>query len=767
MAKKRYSNRFWFWCWAAFHSVIIAAFLISLLWTKRIVFDADYTNMLPSSTQSKAAQIADKAVSSGRNSTVFILVSHEDFSKAKECADTAYNLLKDETAKFKSVSLYSDFSMVSEIKDFLGGYRFNILDAQTQSELKSSPQTFAENALAEIFGGFSMASFEDIEDDPFLLDEKNLSHYMRTVSESGTSMSYRDGVLACEYGGRWYVMLRAELTEEGAQLASKKNAVPLIYEKCLPLEKDGIKLVFHGTPYHSYKSSSSAYTEISVISAVALLAVVAILLAVFRSGYPVVCSIFSILLSVGTAFCATHFVFGQISLIALVFGTSLIGSCIDYCLHYFINWKASKELETPKEIRKHLLNGLVLSLLSTELCFFLLFFAPFTLLKQMALFSFVGILSSFLTVIGLFTKIPLPPEEKREIKFLEKLTFRIPHQNAVGWLAIAVLLISSLAVIFFNRGEIGIHNDISNLYKMEGRLKDDMILANSVLGYNPTSWLVVEGDTIEDVLQTEERIMPKIPDNFICTAKFIPSKKSQSESVAAAKELIPFAGTQFEYLGFGEEEAAAFEKNLSGAQEKTLTPETELPPSVSSFLDTLWIGNVDGKYYSIVLPSIIGDESVYKEIALEFDSVYYENRVHDVSAGLDKLTAQILVMFAIAFVIIAVVMKFFYGWLDVLKILSIPISCISVIVAVFALAGLKIDFFAITGLIIVLGLGLDYVIYKLENKENVKESFAIFLSFFTTAISFGALSLSSFVPVHVLGLSIFSGLITAFICAIL
>ena len=49
--------------------------------------------------------------------------------------------------------------------------------------------------------------------------------------------------------------------------------------------------------------------------------------------------------------------------------------------------------------------------------------------------------------------------------------------------------------------------------------------------------------------------------------------------------------------------------------------------------------------------------------------------------------------------------------------------------------------------------------------EDEKE--AITLSFLTTAISFGSLALSSFVPVHVLGLSILTGLSAAFICTIL
>ena len=69
------------------------------------------------------------------------------------------------------------------------------------------------------------------------------------------------------------------------------------------------------------------------------------------------------------------------------------------------------------------------------------------------------------------------------------------------------------------------------------------------------------------------------------------------------------------------------------------------------------------------------------------------------------------------------------------------------------------------------GLGLAYVIYMSENEkrkdqsENAKlEPFAIALSFVTTAVSFGALSLSSFVPVRMMGLSILIGITTAYVC---
>ena len=55
--------------------------------------------------------------------------------------------------------------------------------------------------------------------------------------------------------------------------------------------------------------------------------------------------------------------------------------------------------------------------------------------------------------------------------------------------------------------------------------------------------------------------------------------------------------------------------------------------------------------------------------------------------------------------------------------------------------------------------------HKKENALQL-EPFAIVLSFLTTALSFGTLAMSTFMPVHLLGLSIFSGLATAFICTL-
>jgi predicted exporter len=84
---------------------------------------------------------------------------------------------------------------------------------------------------------------------------------------------------------------------------------------------------------------------------------------------------------------------------------------------------------------------------------------------------------------------------------------------------------------------------------------------------------------------------------------------------------------------------------------------------------------------------------------------------------------------------------------------------------------IPLGFFPVVGLILVFGLGLDYMFYITENETRGRPSFltiaAIFLSFATTALSFGALALSSFVPVRIFGLTVFTGLTAAWAAAML
>lgn len=773
-------NKTYLGIWIAYHAVILAAFCAMLLSNRGTVkFDADLFNMLPKPVTAEAFAAADAKLTEMTGKNVFILVSNEQFSQAKAAAETVYAALNG-SPRFKSVSLYQDTSNLGDITAFIQKYRWNLLDEETASLLNApgGAELFAQNALATAYGAFTLMPLSVLETDPFLLSEHNLQNYLSYLQKSGTALSPKDGVLASFVNGKWYILIRAVLSEKGAALASGGNAVVQIYEVCTPLEKDGTRFVFSGTPFHSYKSSSAATKEISVITSVSMLVVLAILLLVFKRPQPIFCSLLSIFVSVLTAVAATFALFGKMHVLTLVFGTSLIGSCIDYSLHYFITWKGNSDFHSGREIRAHLLKGLGLSLISTVLCYFVLLFAPFTLLKQMSVFSMTGIVSAFLTAIALYPYIPVP-ETDRDIRLLRLM--RTPswyNKKVVGRIVITSMFVVSIGMLVVFHKHFKIENNVARLYKLEGRELSDEAEAAGVLNYSPSGWFIISGETEEDVLQKEEAVAAqlrtvnkgKTNGGYICTSAFIPSIKKQRESRAAAERLLPLAPEQYESLGYDKNCASALSREFYSGNDDFIRMGKNVPDSIEKSVSAVWLGNIDGTYYSVVIPTSVTDYDAYMKIVGDSDGVFFVSKVRSVNSDLDRLSKMLLMLFSAVYILIFIVLKLFYTWKQSFKIISVPLLIVLFVAAIFSAVHIHLEFFSIVGMILVFGLGLDYVIYMIENEkrsdksDNAKlEPFAIALSFVTTAVSFGSLALSRFIPVHVIGLSIFIGLAVAYV----
>lgn len=751
-----------------FHLAVFAAFLFMVLSNKELNINADLFSMMPSSAEYSVKNEAERILTEDNADKVIILVSSEEFSKARNAAEEVYNKLKD-SSNFINLSLYADVDSVNDVMEFLHKYRYNLLDSSTVEMLSTQEgaKIFSDNALAKAYGIFTLSSMDSLEEDPFLLDDFNFQNYLSAVRQTGTSLSPKDGVLATEYNGLWYVMLNGILSKKGAALADRKNGVSEIYSVCTPLEKDEnncIRFVYSGTPFHSYKSSTKAAREISIISVFSFTTVLLLLIFVFRTPLPIIASGLSIIISCAFGFAVTYILFGYIHMLPLVFATSLIGCCIDYSLHFFINWKMA---------RKSSFKGLALSFLSTEICFACLYLAPFVLLKQIAVFSFSGILSAFLTTVCIYPIFDVPKKENRNLRIKSRLFVR-KRNFKTSMLFTAIIMLISGIVIYACRDSLKIQNNITKLYKVDGRLKEDAVISNAVLKYSPSSWFIVSGKTAEDVLQTEEEVCIQLKNihkssgyGFVATSMFVPSVARQKESFESVKNLFPFAEKQYGMLGYDSSSVEVLNASYENAVSDFITPDMELPSYIKNLVSSLWIGYVDGKYYSVILPSVATNPQAYKKLANSFGNVIYADKIADVGESLDYLTRLVLIMFGIAYVIIIVVLKFFYSWKRILKIASVPVLCVTVITSVFCASGNAIDFFALIGIVLVFGLGLDYIIYIMqENSDRKIESFAVLLSFLTTAISFCTLALSSFVPVHLIGLAIFAGLTVAFIATL-
>ena len=177
------------------------------------------------------------------------------------------------------------------------------------------------------------------------------------------------------------------------------------------------------------------------------------------------------------------------------------------------------------------------------------------------------------------------------------------------------------------------------------------------------------------------------------------------------------------------------------------------------------LGEIDGKNYEVVIVQNASDASLVSKIASSMDGVQYIQTAKDTSAQLDHLSAMMFRLFIIAVAAIVVAMVLFFGWRKGLSMSLAPYTILTGTIGVLTLTGLSLDFFVAVGLVLIVGLGLDYMVFASSGKGDSSKK-AVLLSFLTTELSFGSLMFSSFRPVHIFGLTVFVGILIAYICTI-
>lgn len=764
--------RTWLFC----HGALLLALLLSFFFARPPRFNTSLLDILPPSHSLKSVGQADAVLSANTSRAATVLAYAEDFSAAKAAAAYLY----EHAPYFDEATLYVDAVATEGLTDFLFANRFNLLDAQTVAQLENDgAESFAQDALARIYGAFTLTDSALLADDPFDLTGTTLLRFLRSA-QNGGAMAVKDGVLAAEHDGLWYVMLRGSFSPAALSLAGKHSAVKELYAQCRSLtQTTGVRFAFSGVPFHSYESSSQAQRQVSVISAIGIVLVVLLFLAIFRSPLPAIVSAAAVVLSCGIGLAAVLLFFRQIHILTFVFGTTLIGTCVDYSIHFFVHWKGDAAVRDGAEIRQKILRGVGISFLSTEICFAALFLSPFPFLQQVAAFLFFGLLCAFLTVTCLFPYLPLPPAETRTIPLLRTssaLRLNAPFLAAFRVLPL-VLTMGAVAVLAHNRSSVKIDNNLHDMYTMSDHLLESEKITAQVLDYGSVGWyFLIEGETAQDVLQTEEAFTALLAraqadgklQSYLATSDFVPSQARQERSYAACAQLLPLAATQYDALGFSDDDATAFSADYeSRARQFVLPDQADMPTILQSVTKSLWIGAIDGRWYSCVLPLHADDEAYFRALAESVPGIYFVNKTADIGTELNALTAMMLKLLALAFAVVLVLLCFCYPPKTVACITAIPVITVLVTFAALCLSHISIGFFSVTGEVLVFGLGLDYVIYAIEGKksDSALNSLAILVSFVTTALSFGALALITFAPVHTIGLTVFVGLTTACVSA--
>ena len=737
--------------------------------------DTSLYSILPTASSLKDVSEAEKRMGELTMNQLNILVGHEDFQTAREAADWLNAALKDDP-RLESVRYIVSDGALEETADYTYRHRFSLLgDTYVHTLADTAGAQFArDEALQRIYGAFSLGDLSHLEEDPYLLGALAFDRFTVHSPLLSNKLSLKDSRLTASDSTKTYILWSARVHPSEKGIASEGHVLERVNDAIdtLNARYPGISVAKSGVPFHSFESSKNAQTEITWISAVSITLALLLLIAVFRTPVPIASTLFSVFMAIVSALALTWSIFGEIHMFTLVFGTSIIGISIDYAIHFFTDWKFSNENPDGNKVRKRILKGILLGFMTTELGYIALSVAPFPLLRQMALFSATGLASALCTTIFLFQAYP---------KTMRVRAGRAQHlakslSHMYDWyyrlrrpLKIALpITLCALAVPGLLR--LNVQTDLHNLYTVSDSLKKSETLASKVIDFGTSgSYYIVKGTSAEDVLQKEEAFICKMEQakkdsifqNYLATSYFIPSQKKQQEDFAILKQVLQ--GDAADFLKSQKfDNDSLFQKSLESF--RPITPEDTFPSDWQNALQTLWLGEISGAYYSAVLPLHVNDFSAMHGLADGCDGVYFVNKVPEISRSLTEISRILIVLVAITNLLMFAIFIPVYDLKTAFRIIRIPVCAGITVASVFGLAGIDFNFFAIAGVILTLGVGIDYSLFFRESGNHVDTTaLAIALSAATTILSFGTLSFSQFQPVYVFGLSIFIGTLTCFL----
>lgn len=762
MPKKRNGIIFWI----AVHAAVI---LLGLFSPWKI--ETDLYSILPDSIENRNVSIAERTLSERSMRNVSVLLGHESFELAKNAAELLNSQFSVDKG-FEETRLHVDGNAMKETREFLFDNRYWLQNPEVRKSVKNGTlQNVQDEALQKIYGAFGFADLNRIDEDPLLVTEQNFDYFALRSPLIAGKFSIRDGVLAAQDSNVVYVMWSGVLSNEASAMASEGHVLERLNGKLDSLKNAGFTIARSGVPFHSFESSRNAQTEIAWISGISITAILILLLCVFKTPLPIFCTIASISVAAGTALLATWSIFESIHIFTLVFGTSVIGVSIDYAIHFFTDWKNGASGDV---VRKHILKGLLLGFMTTELSYAALTFANFPLLRQMAVFSLIGLASSLLTILFLFPCLPISKDKtglsKRvPQKFIELYDFIL--KGKIQKILLAVFLLALVPGLYL----LNIKTDMRSLYSMSDDLKNSEVLNARLnnLGIS-ANYFIVEGASAEETLQNEERLCLRLDSaknaslikNYLATSSFLPSSKTQRESFENLKSLVAqsISAPEFaEYLrNVGVENDSLFMAGFEKSP-KYLTAESTLPQTFQQLKNMLWIGAVENKFYSAVFPLHVTPNFDAVNFAQGLPGVYAVNKMQNINETLTQLSHVALLLVAVAYAVVFVILVCVYGFFVAVRIIRAPVISCLFLAAVFGYCNIAFNFFAIVGVILTLGIGIDYALFFKEGgKKNLVTTLAVMLSATTTVISFGSLAFSGFVPVATFGFATLLGIVCCF-----
>jgi len=510
--------------------------------------------------------------------------------------------------------------------------------------------------------------------------------------------------------------------------------------------------------------------DIQRISWVSTLGVVVLFLVVFRSLRYVFLGLIPLVAGTICAMAAGIALFGSLHGLTLAFGSSLIGVGIDYAEHYFSHYTVSPDPAGPMASLVRIWPGLVIGAVTTVAGLAGLAWTSFPGLREIAIFSSVGVVASLLAT-RLFLP-PLMPAKPKPVRLRRRLVdlfgramVAMMRRRHTLW----ALPAAGIAICALGLPRVRWIDDISAMNAVDPRLEaEDLRVRERVTKADPGRFVVVLGGTDEEALATNDEVARRLAkakdEGLLETFSSVHSvlwssdlQRRSRDALAADATLPNRLRAAFEAEGFVASAFEPFLRDLRAPPQNPLTVDDVLRSPLRDLLrpcrvvlkDRIaLVASVGGLRDMPRLQSLLGDR----------DDVFFFDQRTFLQSAYGRFRTRTLQMIGVGLLVVFLIVHARYRRIRLSLAAFFPgVLAVAVTVALLALCGTPLNLLHLVGVLLVLSMGADYGIFVVESRDHPEELGATLLSLvvamLSTVLSFGLLGMSTNPALAALGIT--------------
>lgn len=759
--------------------LLLAALLLGAGWRllgSGLPLQTNLLALLPATERNPAAEEAVTRLARVAGDRAVFLIGHTDPVQAAEAARSLAAQLRTSGA-FGPVLAEVPPLDPRQLTALYREHRFHLLTTTDRQALAAGQIALAARLQQRLYAPFQFGLSLPLADDPFGFTQ----NWLAGLPLRSLQLELDNGLLVRHTAQASWVFVSAELPGSAYDSHVANAAVSAVERARAELQAAHPQLQFlhTGAVFYADAARKSGEREVDVIGAGSLLGMLALLYLVFRSLRPLLLGLFSVGFGIAAAIIGVVALHGELHLITLVFGASLIGEAIDYSVQYFAAHLGAGQDWQPLAGLRRIAPGLTVALATSLLGYLVLMLAPFPALRQIALFAVIGLTAAWLTVFLLLPNFLQRPNARNP-----DAAVAAPRRFLGAWQAYItptrcrrlLLAIPLLAL----PGWLQLHSDddIRQLISRPPALVAEENRIRELIGFgNSSQFFIVEGATPDAVLAATETLGERLASlrtqgvisGCQSLADFVPSLAQQQENRRLWQQIV-FADTQrlgrvLADAGLRDDVAPAL-RTAFAAQTEPLTLARWLETPMSTPYRHLWLGQTAHGYAAIVLPQGVTDAAALSHAADGLHAVTYVDKAGSISQLFAAYRQWGSLWLCGALLLVLLVLKLRYAWRDCLLLLTPTLLAIGVTLGMFGYAGMALTLFHLMGMMLVLGIGVNYSIFLREGGVNAAATLAgVALSAGTTLLSFGLLAFSSMPALSGFGLTLLLGIGVAVLLA--